>query len=192
MDIPGRAWHIKIGMLVAIDSTAVRETQHLFTLVDILCRMMKSAALLDVLDQPFKSYANIATSGLRQLQNPAVFELLDSNHLLLSVGDYPKVMMTRKLILQVSQEQFLRSLFLLGIMVIQYLGTSCDVAFVLRKIRNLFHAQGDLQGPLPLAKLLHAGNPELFKQVLETHGLSDDDEGHTRLAKAYMNIVVVC
>lgn len=65
--------------------------------------MMCNSVLIDVLDQPFKKYEHVITSDLRQLQCPAIWKLLCDNKILLSVGDNPKVNMTRRWILQVLQ-----------------------------------------------------------------------------------------
>lgn len=63
-------------------------------------RKTKSALLIDILEQPFKSYPDVATSLLRLMACPTIFQITSNGGVLLSVGDWPKQQMERLLILQ--------------------------------------------------------------------------------------------
>ena len=64
-----------------------------------LDRYLGEVMLLDLLEQMFHSYRDVARSILRQLCEPTIFRALREGHVVFSVGDYPKQNMERILLL---------------------------------------------------------------------------------------------
>jgi len=63
-------------------------------------RTMNNFAVIDVLQQNFKSYKSFCISLLTMLNTPEIFDLLDSGIVMLSPGDFPKSNFERFLIRQ--------------------------------------------------------------------------------------------
>lgn len=68
-------------------------------------RWLKNVTVVDILIQPFKSFAEQLRSLLRQVTEPTVYSVLTGSKAgeegyIMSVGDYPKIAMQDKLVSQ--------------------------------------------------------------------------------------------
>lgn len=62
-------------------------------------RDQSSVYLVDILQQKFHSYLDVGRAILRLLAQPTVFGALRAGHVIPSVGDHPKQLMERRLLL---------------------------------------------------------------------------------------------
>jgi hypothetical protein len=64
-------------------------------------RYMRNVRLLDIVDRSFRSYNDVAVSIMNQLLVGPIFEALRLGHVIPSVGDHPKQLLERKLLMQI-------------------------------------------------------------------------------------------